>query len=93
VCCYGPQEQRTWVEQPNSALTTYDAAATAHWQRLGLLHVHSKVQLDYYALLEVPKDASAEQMKRQYYKLARRCVIILFFRCIRVIAVIHPSPF
>jgi hypothetical protein len=60
------------VEQPNSALTTYDAAAAARWQRLGLLHVHSAAQLDYYALLDVPKDASAEQIKRQYYKLARR---------------------
>lgn len=72
------QEQRTWVEQPQHALTPYDAAAAssaaAHWQRLGLppLQSSSTQQLNYYALLEVPRDASPEQVKRQYYQLARR---------------------
>ncbi|WIA18209.1 hypothetical protein OEZ85_009681 [Tetradesmus obliquus] len=72
------EEQRTWVEQPQHALTPYDAAATssaaAHWQRLGLppLQSSSTQQLNYYALLEVPRDASHEQVKRQYYQLARR---------------------
>ncbi|KAF6258756.1 hypothetical protein COO60DRAFT_1701147 [Scenedesmus sp. NREL 46B-D3] len=70
------QERRTWVEQPQCAVTTYSAAAaaaaTAHWQRPGLPLLQANAQLDYYALLEVQRDASPEQIKRQYYKLARR---------------------
>ena len=68
------QEHRCWVDQPQSALTTYDAAAASHWHRLGISNILGcrQQQLDYYELLEVPRDATPKHIKRQYYKLARR---------------------
>lgn len=68
VACCRLQEQRVWVAQPESALTTYDAAAATRRQYMGL----AGPQLDYYALLEVPRDATPQQIKRQYYVLARK---------------------
>eukprot|EP00878_Enallax_costatus_P018939 GHUV01019964.1.p1 GENE.GHUV01019964.1~~GHUV01019964.1.p1 ORF type:complete len:291 (+),score=76.81 GHUV01019964.1:714-1586(+) len=68
------QEHRCWVDVPQSALATYDAATASHWHHLGISNIlGSRQQLvDYYELLEVPRDATPEHIKRQYYKLARR---------------------
>lgn len=68
------QEHRYWVDQPQSALTEYDASAATHWHRLGISSILGgrRQHLDYYELLEVPRDAAPEHIRRQYYKLARR---------------------
>lgn len=74
LCCVVLQEHRCWVEQPDCAITPYDAAAALHWHCLGLTGALGcrHQQLDYYELLEVSRDATSEEIKRQYYKLARK---------------------
>ena len=75
------QEKRKWVDQPTLALVVDDEAfqpARAAWNAEyrsnngggpgpGIGNGDN-----YYELLGVPADASLEQIKRQYYILARR---------------------
>eukprot|EP00775_Hariotina_reticulata_P005423 gene5423-5656_t len=66
------QSLRCWVEQPGvTALTSWESQAGGGWrQHLGL--PGSDRQQDYYHLLQVPRDASPAEIKRQFYSLARR---------------------
>lgn len=59
------QETREWEDPPGTDIQAYDAEAAA--QQLGI-----KQDLDYYAMLEVARDADASTIKRQYYILARK---------------------
>lgn len=60
-----PQETHEWVDPPGQELAAYDADAAA--AALGI-----KPDVDYYALLEVTRDADVATIKRQYYVLARK---------------------
>lgn len=59
------QETRQWEDPPGTDIQAYDAEAAA--QQLGI-----KQDVDYYAMLEVTRDADAATIKRQYYILARK---------------------
>lgn len=59
------QETRQWEDPPGTELQAYDEAAAQ--QALGI-----PPGVDYYALLEVGRDADAATLKRQYYILARK---------------------
>jgi hypothetical protein len=59
------QESREWENPPGTELQAYDEAAAQ--QALGI-----PPGVDYYALLEVGRDADAATLKRQYYILARK---------------------
>lgn len=59
------QESRQWEDPPGTELQAYDEAAAQH--TLGV-----PPGVDYYALLEVGRDADAATLKRQYYILARK---------------------
>lgn len=61
------QEQRVWIESPGTALAVYDETAKYRFP-----HLHKTASVDYYELLQVPKTANAEQIKKQYYLLARK---------------------
>jgi curved DNA-binding protein CbpA len=61
------RQQRQWVDNPGSALAVDDGAA-AHLRRPPA----NADDVDYYALLGVPQDATSEQIKRAYYLAARR---------------------
>ncbi|GBF89781.1 hypothetical protein Rsub_02951 [Raphidocelis subcapitata] len=61
-------ETRRWVDAPPTHVALYDANAA--WRRG--LQLGPPVAVDYYALLQVPRDAPPELVKRQYYLLARR---------------------
>ncbi|KAI8474506.1 MAG: DnaJ-like protein [Monoraphidium minutum] len=62
------KESRSWQEPPGSEVAPYDAEEAA--RRAALRGEGPSV--DYYALLEVSRDANAADVKRQYYKLARQ---------------------
>lgn len=59
------QEKHQWEDPPGQELQAYDADAAA--AQLGI-----QPGVDYYALLEVKRDADAATIKRQYYILARK---------------------
>eukprot|EP00882_Tetradesmus_deserticola_P017685 GHRQ01018951.1.p1 GENE.GHRQ01018951.1~~GHRQ01018951.1.p1 ORF type:complete len:312 (+),score=128.67 GHRQ01018951.1:157-1092(+) len=59
------KESREWENPPGTELQAYDEAAAQ--QALGV-----PPGVDYYALLEVGRDADAATLKRQYYILARK---------------------
>ncbi|WIA12849.1 hypothetical protein OEZ85_006475 [Tetradesmus obliquus] len=59
------KESRQWEDPPGTELQAYDEAAAQ--QALGV-----PPGVDYYALLEVGRDADAATLKRQYYILARK---------------------
>jgi hypothetical protein len=59
------QETHQWEDPPGTDIQAYDADAAA--QQLGIT-----LEVDYYELLEVSRDADAATIKRQYYILARK---------------------
>lgn len=59
------QETHEWEDPPGTDIQAYDAEAAA--RQLGIAS-----EVDYYALLEVTRDADAATIKRQYYILARK---------------------
>jgi hypothetical protein len=59
------QETHEWEDPPGTDIQAYDAEAAA--RQLGIPQGP-----DYYALLEVTRDADAATIKRQYYILARK---------------------
>lgn len=59
------QETHEWEDPPGTDIQTYDPQAAAH--QLGIT-----MEVDYYALLEVTREADAATIKRQYYILARK---------------------
>lgn len=59
------QETHEWEDPPGTDIQAYDAEAAA--QQLGIT-----LEVDYYELLEVSRDADAATIKRQYYILARK---------------------
>lgn len=66
------EEQRTWVDDPGSALALEDegaAPARAAWQAAAMA---ARGEDDLYALLGVLPGASTEEIRKQYYVLARR---------------------
>lgn len=64
ACC-PVQETHEWEDPPGTDIQAYDAEAAA--RQLGIPQGP-----DYYALLEVTRDADAATIKRQYYILARK---------------------
>ncbi|RMZ52642.1 hypothetical protein APUTEX25_000761 [Auxenochlorella protothecoides] len=66
------EERRTWVDDPGSALALEDegaAPARAAWQAAAMA---ARGEDDLYALLGVLPGASMEEIRKQYYVLARR---------------------
>lgn len=59
------KETHEWEDPPGTDIQAYDPQAAA--ARLGV-----PGEVDYYALLEVSRDADAATIKRQYYILARK---------------------
>lgn len=59
------QETHEWDDPPGTDIQAYDPEAAA--RQLGI-----PPELDYYALLEVGREADAATIKRQYYILARK---------------------
>jgi hypothetical protein len=59
------QETHEWEDPPGTDIQAYDPQAAA--ARLGV-----PGEVDYYALLEVSRDADAATIKQQYYILARK---------------------
>lgn len=62
------QERRAWVEEPGDALAEYNPGAAQY----RAARRRSAAEVDYYEVLQVARDASSDQIKRQYYILARR---------------------
>jgi len=68
------QRMRQWVADPGTAVALQDDhTEAAHRQWGGAQRAGSRLQEadDFYALLGVPRDATAEHMKKQYYTQAR----------------------
>jgi hypothetical protein len=59
------QETHQWEDPPGTDIQAYDAEAAA--RQLGIT-----LEVDYYEMLEVSRDADAATIKRQYYILARK---------------------
>lgn len=75
------QDTRSWVDMPTLALALDDSDhPTWHRQgrragggrRKGAAGEDADGEEDFYSLLGVPRDASPELIKKQYYILARR---------------------
>jgi len=62
------KERKEWADPPGTALQPFDADEAARRARLSA----APPPVDYYALLEVSRDATPEQIKRAYYVLARK---------------------
>jgi len=62
------KELHEWVEPPGTELQAYDPDQAARQAALR----GDRPEVDYYALLDVPQDADAATIKRQYYLLARK---------------------
>lgn len=64
------EEQRCWIDQPGTAIVTVDERNRAQQDQLRALT--QRGDSDFYDLLEVPRTATPEQIKKQYYILARK---------------------
>lgn len=68
-------QTREWIENPGVALLIDDEvtqAARMRWNGAQRAGSRLSPEDDYYALLNVPRDATPEHIKKQYYLLARR---------------------
>lgn len=69
------QDQREWTDRPTLAMvvddTSYDPIRERWEQERRDAGAFGEV-VDYYGLLGVPKTASSEEIKKQYYLLARK---------------------
>lgn len=69
------QDQREWTDRPSLAMvvddTSYDPMRERWDQQRRDAGAFGDV-VDYYGLLGVPKTAASEEIKKQYYLLARK---------------------
>lgn len=67
------EDQRCWVDQPGTALAIVDENVRNQQEQMNrALRGGAVDEQDYYELLEVPRTATADQIKKQYYILARK---------------------
>ncbi len=58
-----------WVDKPGQALQAYDPAAG---RKKRSFVPKSADDVDYYDILQLQRDANPEQIKKQYYMMARK---------------------
>mmetsp|Transcript_11892 Transcript_11892/g.25534 ORF Transcript_11892/g.25534 Transcript_11892/m.25534 type:complete len:570 (-) Transcript_11892:2455-4164(-) len=65
------EERREWIDKPDGAIVTAESAKAAQ-DRIVKPFRKAAGGVDYYELLQVPRDATPDQIKKQYYILARK---------------------
>lgn len=69
------QDQREWTDRPSLAMVVDDASndpIRERWEQQRRDAGAFGEVVDYYGLLGVPKTAASEEIKKQYYLLARK---------------------
>ena len=65
------EEKREWMDKPDGAIVTAESAQESQ-RRVNAVFRKAKGDVDFYELLELTPDATPEQIKRQYYILAKK---------------------
>ncbi|GAX76162.1 hypothetical protein CEUSTIGMA_g3606.t1 [Chlamydomonas eustigma] len=65
------EEMREWVDKPDGAIVTANFAKATS-DRVSGMFKRAAGDLDYYEVLQVATDATPEQIKKQYYLMAKK---------------------